>query len=109
MSRGGCGLCISDNIDAMAELPIVCTLGPDALSARRQGLLSELLQQAKGRELLPDGLALTRVDSAFAGRAYAATAASTSRHRLSGSGSWKVRSRRGPMCWAQRSQSSECR
>jgi hypothetical protein len=36
----------------------VCTLGPDALSARRQGLLSELLQQSAGRELLPDGLRL---------------------------------------------------
>ena len=58
MSRGGRGPCISDNIDAMAELPIVCTLGPDALSARRQGLLSELLQQSAGRELLPDGLLL---------------------------------------------------
>jgi hypothetical protein len=42
----------------MPELPIVCTLGPDALAARRQGLLSELLKQAAGNELLPDGLRL---------------------------------------------------
>jgi hypothetical protein len=42
----------------MAELPIVCTLSPDALSARRQGLLSELLQQSATREPLPDGLRL---------------------------------------------------
>jgi hypothetical protein len=42
----------------MAELPIVCTLGPDALSARRQGLLSELRQQASGQEFLSDGLRL---------------------------------------------------
>lgn len=42
----------------MSELPIVCTLSPDALSARRQGLLSELLQQAAGKELLTDGLRL---------------------------------------------------
>ena len=42
----------------MPELPIVCTLSPDALSARRQGLLSELLQQSAVRELLPDGLRL---------------------------------------------------
>jgi hypothetical protein len=45
-------------IETMPSLPIVCTLSPDALSARRQGLLSELLQQAAGRELLPDGLRL---------------------------------------------------
>lgn len=56
MSRGGAPPCISDNIDAMSELPIVCTLGPRALRARRQGLLSELLQQSSARELLPDGL-----------------------------------------------------
>ena len=42
----------------MPELPIVCTLTAEALSARRQGLLSELLQQAAGKELLPDGLRL---------------------------------------------------
>lgn len=45
-------------IDTMSDLPIVCALGPEALSARRQGLLSDLLQQAAGRELLPDGLRL---------------------------------------------------
>jgi hypothetical protein len=49
---------VSDKIEAMLDLPIVCTLSPDALSARRQGLLSELLQQAAGRELLSDGLCL---------------------------------------------------
>jgi hypothetical protein len=49
---------MSANINAMAELPIVCTLSPDALSARRQGLLSELLQQSATREPLPDGLRL---------------------------------------------------
>ena len=49
---------MSDKINTMSELPIVCTLGPDALSARRQGLLSELLLQSAGRELLSDGLRL---------------------------------------------------
>jgi hypothetical protein len=49
---------MSDNIDLMAELPIVCTLGPDALNARRQGLLMHLLQRSSGQELLPDGLRL---------------------------------------------------
>ena len=48
----------SDKIDLMPELSIVCTLSPDALSARRQGLLSQLLLHAEGRELLPDGLRL---------------------------------------------------
>lgn len=42
----------------MPELPIVCTLSPDALRARRQGLLSELLKRSVGHELLPDGLQL---------------------------------------------------
>jgi hypothetical protein len=45
-------------MNSMPELPVVCTLSPDALSARRQGLLSELLQLSAGRELLPDGLRL---------------------------------------------------
>jgi hypothetical protein len=42
----------------MSELPIVCTLGPDAIRARRQGLLTELSQQASRKEVLPDGLRL---------------------------------------------------
>jgi hypothetical protein len=49
---------ISDNINTMPELPVVCTLSPDALSARRQGLLSALLQRSAGSEPLPDGLRL---------------------------------------------------
>ena len=42
----------------MTDLPIACTLTPDALAARRAGLLSDLLQRAKGREDLVDGLRL---------------------------------------------------
>jgi hypothetical protein len=42
----------------MTELPVVCALSPEALSARRQGLLSQLLQQSSLQELLPDGLRL---------------------------------------------------
>jgi hypothetical protein len=42
----------------MADLPIVCTLTPDALLARRAGLLSELLRRSEGREDLPEGLRL---------------------------------------------------
>jgi hypothetical protein len=39
----------------MADLPLVCTLGPDALAARREGLLAELLLRAETREDLVDG------------------------------------------------------
>lgn len=42
----------------MADLPIVCTLTPDALQARREGLLSGLLRQADDQEPLPEGLRL---------------------------------------------------
>jgi hypothetical protein len=42
----------------MPDLPIVCTLTPDALRARREGLLAALLRQSIGHELLPEGLRL---------------------------------------------------
>jgi hypothetical protein len=42
----------------MADLPIACTLTPDALQARRVGLLSDLLRRSDGREDLRDGLRL---------------------------------------------------
>ncbi len=42
----------------MPDLPILCTLTPGALSARREGLLAELLRRSTGRELLPEGLRL---------------------------------------------------
>jgi hypothetical protein len=42
----------------MSELPVVCTLSADALGARRQKLLSALLLQSSGQELLPNGLRL---------------------------------------------------
>lgn len=41
-----------------SDLPIVCSLTPEALEARRQGLLSELLDLAEDRELLPQGMRL---------------------------------------------------
>ena len=40
----------------MTDLPIACTLLPDALQARRQGLLADLLHQAESHELTSDGL-----------------------------------------------------
>ena len=42
----------------MPDLPIACTLTPDALRARREGLLSALLRRAVGQEELPQGLRL---------------------------------------------------
>jgi hypothetical protein len=42
----------------MTDLPIACTLTPDALRTRRAGLLSDLLQRAEAREYLPEGLRL---------------------------------------------------
>ena len=42
----------------MADLPIVCTLSPDALAARREGLLADLLRRSASHELTADGLRL---------------------------------------------------
>ena len=40
----------------MADLPIACTLTPDALRARRDGLLADLLRRAEHQELIDEGL-----------------------------------------------------
>jgi hypothetical protein len=40
----------------MADLPVVCSLDPGALNARREGLVSELLRRARTREHLANGL-----------------------------------------------------
>jgi hypothetical protein len=52
----------------MADLPVACTLGPAALAARREGLLSELLRRAHAHEELPDGhrLSFAATDDTFA-------------------------------------------
>jgi hypothetical protein len=42
----------------MSALPIVCTLAPDALRARRQRLLTDLLQRSSRTEVLANGLRL---------------------------------------------------
>ena len=39
----------------MRELPIACTLGPEALAARREGLLAELLRRSVAHNELPNG------------------------------------------------------
>src|SRR6478752_7815156 len=40
----------------MADVPVACTLSPDALETRRDGLLAELLQRAEHHELTEHGL-----------------------------------------------------
>ena len=42
----------------MADLPIACTLSPEALKARRENLLDALLRCATERTELPDGFRL---------------------------------------------------
>ena len=42
----------------MAELPIACTLTPEALQTRREGLLMDLVRRTVRREDLTDGLRL---------------------------------------------------
>jgi hypothetical protein len=39
----------------MPDLPIVCTLGPVALAARREGLLSDLMRRADDHQDLLEG------------------------------------------------------
>jgi hypothetical protein len=40
----------------MPDVPVACTLSPDALEARRDGLLADLLQRAEHHELTEHGL-----------------------------------------------------
>lgn len=53
---------------AMSDLPIVCTLGPEALAARRQGLLASLMHRAERHEELASGhrLSFAASDDALA-------------------------------------------
>lgn len=39
----------------MTDLPVACTLGPAALKARREGLLTDLWRRADRHEELADG------------------------------------------------------
>jgi hypothetical protein len=43
----------------MTDVPIACTLSPDALQARRKGLLADLLRRAEGHELTEEGLRMS--------------------------------------------------
>jgi hypothetical protein len=40
----------------MEDLPVTCTLTPDALRVRREGLLSDLVRQAEGYEQMSEGI-----------------------------------------------------
>jgi hypothetical protein len=40
----------------MTTIPIACTLSPEALQARKDGLLADLLRRAERHELTDDGL-----------------------------------------------------
>ena len=40
----------------MADLPIACTLSPEALRTRRDGVLADLLRRAEHHELMDEGL-----------------------------------------------------
>jgi hypothetical protein len=42
----------------MTDLPVACTLSPDALKARRENLLNALLRRARERHELPNGCRL---------------------------------------------------
>jgi hypothetical protein len=42
----------------MEDLPIICTLTPDALRVRREGLLSNLLRKAEAHEQMSEGIRL---------------------------------------------------
>jgi hypothetical protein len=42
----------------MPDLPVACTLSPEALQARRENLLEALLQRARDRRDVPDGCRL---------------------------------------------------
>ena len=47
----------------MPELPVACTLTPEALRARREGLLMDVVRRAEHREELSDGLRLQFIPS----------------------------------------------
>ena len=47
----------------MSDLPVACTLDPDTLKTRREGLLAQLVGTAIRRESLPDGMRLEFVAS----------------------------------------------
>ena len=49
---------------SMSTPPIACTLTPEALRTRREGLLMDLVQRAERRDDLPDGLRLEFAPSA---------------------------------------------
>jgi hypothetical protein len=51
-------IAIGSRKSTMTELPIACTLTPEALRERRDGLLAELLRRADAHERIDGGLRL---------------------------------------------------
>lgn len=47
----------------MSDLPVACTLDPNTMKTRREGLLAQLAGTAIRRESLPDGMRLEFVAS----------------------------------------------
>ena len=47
---------IVGRIVEMPELPVICTLTPETLRTRREGLLMDLVRRAERREDLPEGV-----------------------------------------------------
>jgi hypothetical protein len=52
-------LVLESERSSVESLPIACTLTPDTLRVRKEGLLADLLRRAQGREDTPEGLRLT--------------------------------------------------
>jgi hypothetical protein len=63
----------------MKDLPVACSLTPEALRARRDGLLGDLARRAQSREDLPDGVRL-RFESESGSLATIAEAVEAERH-----------------------------
>lgn len=63
----------------MPDLPVVCSLTPEALSARRQGLLKGLMHKAQAVTPLPDGYRI-RFEASAEALAVIARAVEAERH-----------------------------
>lgn len=56
--QGDCGILGSALVTEMTDLPIACTLTPEAIRTRRAGLLPGLLSRIESCETLPEGYRL---------------------------------------------------
>jgi hypothetical protein len=58
MAMREAGINLTGAVTTGSDLPVVCSLTPEALRARRLGLLSELLELAEDRETATEGMRL---------------------------------------------------